>query len=287
VTPSPKSLILDLLSSLQRGTVPVRRLVKAAQLFGIEENSLRVALARLHRARLVERDERGRYGLGPQAQAINHQVTAWRTLEARMRPWRGGWIAVQTAACSRSDRPALRRRTRALNFLGFRELVAGLEVRPNNLTGGVVAVRSQLRALELEAPVFGLSELGEGDERRARGLWNIRALYAGYAATRRELDESAERLRQLERPGAMVESFLCGGRAIRRLVLDPLLPEPIAPAAPRRALVETMRRYDRLGRACWADYLGVSPAVHRSTPANLSSLGVSRHLAVAAPGESI
>ena len=35
----------------------------------------------------------------------------------------------------------------------------------------------------------------------------------------------------------MVESFLLGGRVIRELVLDPLLPEPIVPDAERDALV--------------------------------------------------
>ena len=50
----------------------------------------------------------------------------------------------------------------------------------------------------------------------------------------------------------MVESFLLGGRVIRQLVLDPLLPEPILPVGERDALAGAMRRYDRLGRACWA-----------------------------------
>ena len=45
--PSPRSLILDLLSTLGRSSAPVRALVSAAGLFGIRENSLRVALARL------------------------------------------------------------------------------------------------------------------------------------------------------------------------------------------------------------------------------------------------
>ena len=54
---------------------------------------------------------------------------------------------------------------------------------------------------------------------------------------------------------AMVESFLLGGRAIRQIVLDPLLPEPLVPAAERGALVAAMRRYDRVGRACWAGFM--------------------------------
>jgi phenylacetic acid degradation operon negative regulatory protein len=54
----------------------------------------------------------------------------------------------------------------------------------------------------------------------------------------------------------MAESFRLGGAAIRQIVLDPLLPEPIVPAAERRALVEAVRRYDRIGRRVWAGWLG-------------------------------
>ena len=38
---SPRSLILDLLSTLSRGSMPVRALVRAGDLFGISENNLR------------------------------------------------------------------------------------------------------------------------------------------------------------------------------------------------------------------------------------------------------
>ncbi len=286
--PSAKSLILDLLSTLRRGAMPVRALVEAGELFGIGENSLRVALARLRAAGLVERDERGQYALGARAQAINQQVTTWRQLEARMRLWRHGWIGAQSGAHSRSDRPALRRRTRALHLLGFRKLVPGLELRPNNLAGGVHAVRTQLHTLGVEPNtlVFAVSELDEDAEQRAHELWDVAGLCAAYETTQRELEASAERLPSLERNAAMVESFLLGGRAIRQLVLDPLLPESIAPAAPRRALLEALRRYDRLGRACWAGRLGRSAETPRSTPANLGGLDATEHLVVPMTGDA-
>jgi phenylacetic acid degradation operon negative regulatory protein len=63
-----------------------------------------------------------------------------------------------------------------------------------------------------------------------------------------------------------------GGRAIRQLVLDPLLPEPIARADERAALVEALRRYDRLGRARWARFLARFDVPHLgadSAPAHL------------------
>jgi phenylacetic acid degradation operon negative regulatory protein len=256
VGPSPKSLVLDLLSTARRGPIAVRALVAAGDLFGIAENAIRVALARLRACGLVERDERGRYRLAPGAAAVQAQVSSWRRTEQRVRPWRGGWLAVHTAALSprvRRSRPT----ARALDYLGFRELTPGLVVRPDNLAGGAPVVRAQLRALGLpaQAPVFALSELDADDERRARGLWDARTLVRTYRGLRAALDASARRLPTLSVGNARVESFRLGGRAIRQLVLDPLLPEPLLPAGERRALLEALLRYDRLGRACWAGAL--------------------------------
>ncbi len=61
-------------------------------------------------------------------------------------PWRGGWVGVHTAGLERGDRTRLRRRERALQFLGLRALDAHLFVRPDNLKGGVDAVRAETRA---------------------------------------------------------------------------------------------------------------------------------------------
>ena len=47
-----------------------------------------------------------------------------------------------------------------------------------------------------------------------------------------------------------------GGAAIRQIVLDPLLPEPIVVAKDRAALLDAMLRYDRIGRRIWAGWLG-------------------------------
>ena len=57
--------------------------------------------------------------------------------------------------------------------------------------------------------------------------------------------------------------------ALRQLVLDPLLPEPIVPAAERRALIEAMQRYDRLGRTAWAGWLGEREPTGTSVPVGM------------------
>src|SRR5262249_48150841 len=105
---------------------------------------------------------------------------------------------------------------------------------------------------------------------RVRRLWDVRSLRRGYREAHAALVASEARLPALPTHEAMVESFLLGGRTIRQLVLDPLLPESLVPAAARVAPVAAMRRYDRVGRACWATFMrgfDILPAAR--TPADL------------------
>jgi phenylacetic acid degradation operon negative regulatory protein len=250
-------MVLDLLSTLRRGSMPVRALVEAGGLFGIGGNSVRVALARLLARGLVERDERGRYRLGPAAGAIGQQVSSWRRASEKTRPWDGAWTSVHGTPGRGGSRRSARLSARALRFLGFRPLRQGLSVRPDNLVGGVPGARDTLAVLGLESGVLvaSLRDLDPGTERKARGLWDRRGLETGYREACHALERSMERLSSLPPPEAMVESFLWGGWAIRRLALDPLLPEEICPSAGRSALLDAMRRYDRIGRAAWAGFL--------------------------------
>ena len=273
--PTPKSLILDLLSTLGWGTAPVRAVIAAGRLFGIAENSLRVALARLLAEGLVERDARGQYRLGLRAAEVAHQIRSWRDVEERLRPWGGAWVAVHSVRLGHRALRQRRQRLRALRLLGFRSLEAGLELRPDNLEGGVEAARERLAALGLEASarVFALTRLDAASEARARGLWDSAALVDGYRETRSRLAASAARLPDLPRDAAMTESFRLGGGAIRQLVLDPLLPEPIVPRAERRLLVSALHRYDRLGRCIWAGWLGADAAGPKQCPVGVRGPG--------------
>jgi phenylacetic acid degradation operon negative regulatory protein len=265
VRPGARSLVLDLLATLRDGAMPVRALVAAGALFGIEENAVRVALARLLAAGLVARDERGRYRAGVRAAAVGREVAGWRQREDEVRAWDGGWVAAIGPA---GGRPG----ARALRFLAFRALRPGLAVRPDNLRGGVAAVRERLVALGLppDTPVAALRELDPALDARARSLWDVGAIRAGYRDMRAALTASERRLPRLPHARAMTESFLLGGRAIRQLVLDPLLPEALVPAAERAGLVAVMRRYDRAGRAAWRPFLRAHDVLpHERAPADV------------------
>lgn len=272
--PSPRSLALDLLSTLRGESMPVGALVAAGALFGIPENGMRVALTRLLGAGALARDERGRYRLGPAAAPLNERVVAWRSLEDRVRRWEGGWVAVHCAGLPRGRGAAAERAARALRLLGFAQFARDLALRPDNLRGGVAGVREELRALGLppRAEVFALSALDADAESRARGLWDAAALRAGYARSRLALAKSEARLQRATEEAAMVESFRLGGRVIRELVSDPLLPEPLVPVAERRALAAALRRYDRAGRRVWAGFMARYGAPHAALPTDGSAV---------------
>lgn len=253
--PSARSLVLELLSTLRDGSaMPVGALVEAGALFGLTENNIRVTLTRLRAEGRVQRDERGRYRLGGAAEAIGAYVRTWRDRPRRTRPWDGTWLAVHAGAATRG---AQRGRTRALRLLGFALLRRGLWVRPNNLAQPLEALRAELAALGLPPGdlVCTLANLDAATAARAQRLWDVAALRRTWRTLATTLAASEARLPSLDPTAAMAESFRTGGRALRALVLDPLLPEAICPTAERDAVLERMRQYDRLGRLAWSHLL--------------------------------
>jgi phenylacetic acid degradation operon negative regulatory protein len=253
VPAQPRHLILELLVSVEGGVLSARAAIDACALFGIRENSVRVALARLAAAGLIEGAGRGAYRIGPNGATLADEVRAWRTVESRVRPWRGEYVAVLVSPLARSDRPALRLRDRALALVGFRELERDLFVRPDNLVGGVAGVRARLHQLGLEpaAAVFLAGDLDPDRDARARSLWDGAKLTRSYQKTREKLERWLARAPGLAPETAARQSFLLGSAAIRHLVFDPLLPEPMVDVRARRALVDAAVAYDRAGHAIW------------------------------------
>ena len=103
--------------------MPVRALVAAGLCFGIAENSVRVALTRLHAAGTVDRDERGSYRLGERTEATRREVASWKTRHQDVVEWtKRRWIGVIGEAPRRLGRRTAAAQERALLLLGFREL---------------------------------------------------------------------------------------------------------------------------------------------------------------------
>jgi phenylacetic acid degradation operon negative regulatory protein len=262
VAPTAKSLILELLSASAGHELAARVAVGAGSLFGISENNVRVALARLSSAGLIEASGRGAYRLTDSAEDLAREVANWRSAEDRVRAWHGAYVAVHSGPLGRTDRSALKRRARALSMLGFAELDRGFHLRPDNLDGGVEGIRTRLYALGLEhnAAVFVAGSFSPEIEARARSLWDGKALTASYKKLRAQLERWLAAADDLEPHVAARESFLLGSRAIRHVVYDPLLPPPFVDVDERRSFVATVRVMDREGRKIWRRFFQSSGA---------------------------
>jgi len=231
-----------------------------------------VSLARLLSAGVVVRDERGSYRLGARAEPVRQRVASWRRSDERLvAEWNQQWIGLQAGSVPRGSAIAKRRSQQARRFLGFRELRPGLLVRPDNWIVGVHGVRNQLAELGLEADalVFGLRDLDAETEALARTLWDGERLAAQYAEMKAALDASRGRLSRMGVAQAMSESFLVGGKALRLLALDPLLPEEISPGAARESLIANMDDYDRQGRTCWSAFMADFGLPHLRAPLDM------------------
>ncbi|MET0917366.1 MAG: PaaX family transcriptional regulator C-terminal domain-containing protein [Burkholderiales bacterium] len=161
------------------------------------------------------------------------------------------------AGLGRSNRVALRARERALRMLGLGELERGLHLRPDNLVGGVHAIRERLVKLGLEkaAAVFVAKGFDPSRERRARTLWDGRALTRRYRAKSRHLGDWLARSGTLKPQVTARESFLLGNDAIRGLGFDPWLPAPLADVEARHVFVDAVVRFDTAGHAIWKRFL--------------------------------
>jgi phenylacetic acid degradation operon negative regulatory protein len=248
-----KNLTLDLLLAAGNEHLPVRHLLATAKLFGIPANNVRVALARLSADGMIESVGRGIYQLSASANQLAADVATWRTASQRIRPWQGGYVTVHCGALGRSDRVALRHRDRALDMLGLRELERGLFVRPDNLQGDLDQLRRRLHTLGLdrEASVFAAGQFDPDRERRIQQLWNGEELNQAYARLAAQLADWTGRVQDLAIEEAARESYLLGRKAIRQVVFDPLLPEPLVDVTARDRFIEAVIAFDQLGHGIW------------------------------------
>lgn len=251
--PRPKDVILRVLLATTGQPMAAQALVGACTLMGVSDNSARTALVRLRNAGLIQHIDRGQYQLGPAATTLADDVARWRSGEARVRPWSGGWIIVHTGALPRSDRTVVRQRERALQLLGLRELESGLTLRPDNLSDSLDSIRDRLYRLGLDpaAAVFTTSTLDASRTQAAPGLWRRRQLELGYRQQIETLGQWMDGWQDKPLDQAAREAFELGDQAIRQLVFDPLLPDTLINTQLRAEFTDVALRFDRLGQAIW------------------------------------
>ena len=221
--PSPRLLIMRLLTVADNHTLNISEAILAGRVFGITENSIRVTMARL-----VQSD--------------------------------GSWIAVATGGLPRSDRKILRARDRALSLLGFRQLDKGLYIRPNNLHGGINGVRKRLLNLGLgkDAIIFKAGDFDALRQEKALALWSDMQLVTHYKEMSAQLNEWLANKDNLSADTALREVFMLGDAAIRSVIFDPLLPAPLVDEAARQQCFDTVRRFNDEGRRLWLAFFAAN-----------------------------
>jgi phenylacetic acid degradation operon negative regulatory protein len=207
-------------------TLPVRALVRAAELFGISENAARVALSRMVAAGELEPTDT-RYRL------TGRLVERSRAQQAGRHPldqtWDGTWqvAVITTERRSAPDRTALRS---ALTRLRLAELREGFWIRPDNL-GPPDRLPGAARTAAEQCSWLA-ARLADGeltDVKLAERLWDL----SGWAARARRLEDamagSIVHL-QAHESSALRPCFLLAAVVLRQLDADPLLPSPLLPA---------------------------------------------------------
>lgn len=249
-------MILDLL--IANGTaLSSHVLCRAGAVMELSETAVRVALNRLCEQAKLRQPARGMYAISPASRPLFGDVDAWRRKGAGMVAWNGDWVAVHDSLVQRSDKTAWRRHCLALALRGFAQFEPGLHLRPDNLEGGIAALRARLPGLGLspQATLFRLTGLDEARQAQARGLWKADALARQYTALAAALDAHTARMREDGVVDALRECLLLGREAIALLVRDPLLPPELMALDARRTLVAAAARYQDAARDLWRNWI--------------------------------
>lgn len=217
-----RSIVLSTLLGHHPPRLPARVLVRVGELFGVAEGTVRVALSRMVAAGDLDQDDRG-YGLNPRL--LDRQTRQDESRAPRLRRWDGGWEIAVVAPERRpaADRAALRRTMARLRLAELRE---GTWVRPANLGRDLAA------AVGEQCTVFTAAAPADDPVALAGRLWDLDA-WAGHAhALSAALDHADD----------LAERFTVSAAALRHLLADPVLPQPLLP--PDWPGAELRRRYD-------------------------------------------
>ncbi|MFK7836589.1 MAG: hypothetical protein AB8B60_10240 [Sulfitobacter sp.] len=241
-------------------TLTLRQLVAWGELLGQKPAAIRVTAGRLVKEGLLETVRRGVYRIGPAGMVLKNKASEWMTALDQIRDWKGGWLCVHTAHLSKANRRIVRTRERAFRLFGFKELVDGVWIRPDNLAQTATEMYAALCQLGLEPDVVLLRSdvIAHGRGHDPLSLWAGDALNAGYdkgieLLHRSELELKGQDLRSVTR-----ETFLIGEHVIRQINADPLLPANCIDASKRGNLVQAMKQYSAFCHPQWAAFLAQS-----------------------------
>lgn len=267
--PTAKRLILSVLSQPSMSNLPIRQLAAWGTLFDQKPAAIRVTAGRLVAETLLEKTGRGMYTIGPGGAALKAKASEWTSALNQICAWQGGWYGVHTSHLGKAIRRNVRARERAFRLLGFKELVEGLWVRPDNLIFGPSQMYQKLCQLGLEpgAVLLRSNDLVRENTRSPLTLWPYDDLNQGYGFAIKLLEQSQDQLKDATLNRITRETFLIGEHVIRLISTDPLLPEGQIDASKRQAMVEAMQKFSEFSHPYWVEFLERSAA----EPGSLSS----------------
>ena len=255
--PTAKRLILSLLSQPNMATLNLRQLVAWGELLGQKPAAIRVTAGRLVKEDLLETVHRGVYRIGPAGLVLKSKASEWMTALDQIRDWKGAWLCVHTAHIGKANRRNLRARERAFRLFGFKELVDGVWIRPDNLAHTATEMYAALcqLGLEPEAVLLRSDVIEYAGRRDPLSLWDGAALNAGYDKGTELLQRSQKELKQQDLRSVTRETFLIGEHVIRQINADPLLPTDCVDASKRANLVQAMKKYSSFCHSHWTEFL--------------------------------
>ncbi len=210
-----RSLALSVLLGMHPPALPVAKLTKLGELFGIEPGTMRTALSRLRRDGTLELADTRYRLVGPLLDRQRSQDLGRRALTTT---WSGRWHTIVPADRTRPLEVRRAFRTRMENHR-FGELRPEIWMRPANIDppsadSGVILVTGSLD--------------GRDANDLAGTLWDLPAI--GRAATIL-LDRCEAQIAGLDwsGPSAIVPSFHTAAATLRLLRRDPLLPAELQP----------------------------------------------------------
>lgn len=253
--PTPKRLVLSLLSSKDLKEISARECTHWGALFAIDPTAMRVALGRLVKSGLLSSVSRGRYAIGDRGKVLSKTARGWVLAEQRVGPWDSKWLLVHTAHLGRRDKAPLKARERALVLEGFAALYPGLWCRPANYQETPAETRDRLVELgvERQAVVLRSDSLLSVSEPTAE-LWPRARLEKAYGRFIQAMQKSMQRGSAQDSDTLARETFLLGEAVIRQINNDPMLPDSMIDGAARRKMHETMVAYDAFGRDAWTRF---------------------------------
>ncbi len=210
-----RSVVLSTLLGYHPPALPVRALVRVGGLFGMAEQTIRVALTRMVATGDVTADD-GVYQLN--GRLVQRQAQQEEGCSPRLKAWDGRWEMAVVTAVSRSlpDRVALRQAKAALRLAEFRE---GVWIRPDNLVAEPGGLSWPGADLVAEQCAFCDSRPALEPAMLARSLWDLDEWAAEAARLRREFEVAA----------SLKEGFIVIAEALRHLLIDPCLPAELLP----------------------------------------------------------